>query len=157
MGTEGEGLAGELRGKRWRFEGVASSTRLDRQREKITEGALRAVARTGHVDLVVAHQERDVVVGQIEACELEGGVLRVRGRLQAESPGAEEVRQRLQRGEKLGLSLGGKVNRAHWGWDENTEGPVRHLDEVSVEHVAVCRAQEAVNPDVRVRLVEDEG
>jgi len=48
------------------------------------------------------------------------------------------------------------VTRAHWGWDENTEGPVRHLDDVAVEHVAVCRAEHAVNPDVRVRLVEGE-
>ncbi len=73
-----------------------------------------------------------------------------------DAPEARELRQRLARGEKLGLSLGGKVSRAHWGWDENTEGPVRHLDEVAVEHVAVCRAEQAVNPDVRVRLAEGE-
>jgi len=149
-------LADEATEKAWRFEGVASSTTLDRQREKVTEGALREVARTGPVDLVAAHHQRGQVVGRIEACEVEGGLLRVRGRLDRAAPGAEQLRERLERGEQLGLSLGGKVRQAHWGYDADTEGPVRHLDEVTVEHVAVCRAQEAVNPDVRVRLVEGE-
>jgi HK97 family phage prohead protease len=154
MGTEGEAPGCGTAAKQWRFEGVASSSRLDRQREKISDEALRQVAASGPVDLVVAHQEREVVVGRIEQCELQDGLLRVRGRLRAEAPGAEQLRARLERGEKLGLSLGGKVRRAHWGWDRDTEGPVRLLDEVTVEHVAVCRAQEAINPDVRVKLVE---
>ncbi len=149
-------MADETTAAEWQFEGVASSTRLDRQREKISKGALRQVAQRGPVDLVAAHSEREVVVGRIETCEVEGELLRVRGRLRVDAPEARELRQRLARGEKLGLSLGGKVSRAHWGWDENTEGPVRHLDEVAVEHVAVCRAEQAVNPDVRVRLAEGE-
>ena len=153
MGLEGDGTT-ETRevDHAWQFEGVASSTAVDRQREKMSAEALDEVARRGGVDLVVAHQGAGDVVGRIEECRVEGGVLRVRGSLRGDKGPAVQLRERLRRGEQLGLSLGGKVTRAHWGWDGQVEGPVRHLDEVWVEHVAVCPAEQAVNPDAWVRL-----
>ena len=149
------GIAGETpapREKEWEFEGVASSSRLDRQREKMTAAALETAAGAGEVELVLAHRGSDNVVGVVRERWIEDGKLRVRGTLREGDAAAEELQQRMARGEKLGLSLGGKVTGAHWGYDRETEGPVRHLDGVKVEHVAVCRAETAVNPDAWVGL-----
>lgn len=165
MGIEGQDVRAEVaseaengvttaaRGE-WAFEGVASSTTLDRERETVTREALEGVAREGALDLVVAHQRRPEVVGRIEQCEVDGEVLRVRGTLRPDEPAAAELRERLAAGERLGLSLGGKVRRSHWGWHRESEGAVKHLDEVAVSHVAVCEPEAAINPDVWVETVE---
>lgn len=135
----------------WQFEGVASSTRVDRQGEMLTAEAL-AEAEVAGVALVATHQRRTEVLGLVEECAVDGAVLRVRGQLLADAPGARELRERLATEGRLGLSLGGKVARAHMGWSAEREGPVRHLDEVRVEHVAVCGPGEAVNPDAWIAL-----
>jgi len=140
----------------WEFEGVASSTRLDRQREKMTAQALEAAVGEGEVELVLAHRGCDSVVGVVRERWIEDDTLRVRGTLRGDDAAARELQRRMEGGERFGLSLGGKVTKAHWGYDADTEGPVRHLDEVCVEHVAVCRPETAVNPDAWVGLLDSE-
>ncbi len=135
------------------FEGVASSTCVDRQGDKLSEEALRRVAQSGPVKLVLAHQGQAEVVGRIEQWQLKGNKLYVQGTLQPQNAQAQALVHRLRNGERLGLSLGGRIKRWRWGWDAHREGPVRYLEEIVVEHVAVCRAAEAVNPDVRLRLL----
>lgn len=148
--TDDPGGSGAHATGEWEFEGVASSGRLDRQREKMTAAALEAAAGESEIELVLAHHGTGDVVGVVRKRWVEQGKLRVRGALRGDDPAAQELRRRMERGERFGLSLGGKVTKAHWGYDRETEGPVRHLDEVKVEHVAVCRPEAAVNSEAWV-------
>jgi len=139
-----------------RFEGVASSTGVDRHGDKLSEEALRHVAQSGPCKLVWTHRKKAEEVGRIEQWQLQGNKLYVQGTLQPQNPQAQALVRRLRNGERLGLSLGGRIKRWRWGWDAHREGPVRYLEEIVVEHVAVCRAAEAVNPDVRLWLLPPE-
>lgn len=124
-----------------RFCGVASSTALDRQREQMTEGALEGMGRLEGLELRAGHRG-EKRVGMVEEGWVEEGVLRVRGVIEDEG-----LAERVRRGERLALSVGGKVRAASWGWRGDAEGPVRMIEGVELEHVAVCRREEAVNPD----------
>lgn len=144
----------------WRFEGVASTGAVDRQREKMTVRALEGMGEAGEVELRVGHRpvgHRAARVGMVEEWRVEGEVVRVRGRLE-EGAEAERIVERLRRGGRLGLSVGGKVTAAQWGWSAECEGPVRLIEEVELTHVAVCERDEAVNPEAwfEVREMEAE-
>jgi hypothetical protein len=49
------------------------------------------------------------------------------------------------------------VKQAHWELDNEARDLVRVIDEVEVDHVAVCSPQQAVNPRTCLRAVEGEG
>ncbi|MEN6545174.1 MAG: hypothetical protein ABFE07_03955 [Armatimonadia bacterium] len=140
-------------GAGWVFEGVASTGAVDRQREKMTAGALGRMGEAGEVELRVGH--RAAKVGVVEEWRVEGEVVRVRGRLDGGDEAARIV-ERARRGERLGLSVGGKVTAARWGWTAECEGPVRLIEDVELTHVAVCERDEAVNPEAWIEVRETE-
>jgi len=134
-----------------RFEGVASSTAVDREGERLTAEALQQVAERVPIPLTTGHGERAVVIGQVEEGWVEAGRLHVRGRLDAEKGAARALARDLRLGARRCLSLGGRALAAQ---AEISEGRVvRRLEAVEVDHVAVCQPQEARNQETVVRLV----
>ena len=135
------------------FEGVASSTSLDRQRERMTEKAIAKMTQYEGIELLPAHSSSLRELGRIEECWVDNSEFRVRGRFDRENPEARRLFQRLQSGERFGLSVGGKVTGAFWAWDEEVGGPVKYIDDVALDHVALCGSREAVNPDTYLSVL----
>ena len=134
----------------WRFEGVAATGLLDRQGERLTPAALGRMARQHLVELRSGH--RAGKIGVVDECWVQGDEVWVRGRLEGQSAEAGRIYTRLKRGERLALSVGGKVTGARWTWDEGLGRAVRLIEDVELEHVAVCQPEAAVNPGTWVGL-----
>lgn len=134
-----------------RFEGVASSTAVDRQGERLTAEALRKVADGGPVPLKTGHGAHAKVIGLVEEGWVEDGKLYVRGKLDPESGAARVLARDLRLGARRCLSLGGRTLEAR---TETEKGrAVRRLEAVEVDHVAVCQPREARNEETVVRIV----
>ncbi len=134
-------------GEMW-FEGVASSTRLDRQHERMTPNAIQKMA--GHVglDLLPSHKAGPLEeLGRVDEAWVDNDQFRVAGRLDSSSPRARRLFEKVAEGRTYGLSVGGRVTKAFWRYDDEAGRQVRHIDDVELDHVAVCRADEAANPD----------
>jgi cell division septum initiation protein DivIVA len=86
-------------------------------------------------------------LGQIEKAWVDNDQFRVSGTLDADSEEAQRLYQRLQAGKRYGLSVGGRVLKAHWEHDEEAGRTVKHIDDVELDHIALCRPSEAANPD----------
>jgi len=82
-----------------RFEGVAASTSLDRQDERLTSD------------------------------------------------------EKLKQYKQYGLSVGGRVLSAHREFDAEAGKHVKYIDDVELDHIAVCRPSMAVNPDTYLRVL----
>lgn len=141
--------AGEL----W-FEGVASSTRLDRQQERMTPEAIRKMSEQSGIDLLPSHAAGPLEeLGVVEQTWVDNDQFRVAGRLDKSNPLAVRLFERIAAGRRYGLSVGGRVKRAHWEYEEQTGRRVRHIDDVELDHVAVCRPEQAANPDTYLSVM----
>jgi hypothetical protein len=130
------------------FEGVASSTRLDRQYERMTANAINKMAGQVGLDLLPSHQSGPLEeLGTVEQAWVENDQFRVAGRLDGANPRARRLFEKVAGGQRYGLSVGGRVTKAFWRHDPALGRQVRHIDDVELDHVAVCRAEEAANPD----------
>ncbi len=128
-------------------EGVASSTALDRQRERMTLAALSKMTHYQGIDLLPGHGAGPLeVLGTVEDVWLDDDQCRIVGKLDDEYPPAERLFKRLEEGKDFGLSVGGKVIAAHWERDDKLGKQIRVIDDVHLDHVAVCRATAAANP-----------
>lgn len=130
------------------FEGVASSTRLDRQYERMTANAINKMAGQVGLDLLPSHQSGPLEeLGTVEQAWVDNDQFRVAGRLDGANPRARRLFEKVAGGRRYGLSVGGRVTKAFWRHDPVLGRQVRHIDDVELDHVAVCRAEEAANPD----------
>jgi HK97 family phage prohead protease len=144
-----EDAAGELR-----FEGVASSTRLDRQQERMTANAIRKMAAQSGLDLLPSHRAGALEeLGVVEEAWVDNESFRVAGRLDRSNPQAQRLFDQVTGGRRYGLSVGGRVTKEFWKWDEEAGRQVRHIDDVELDHVAVCRPEAAANPDTYLRTL----
>lgn len=140
-------------GRMW-FEGVASSTRLDRQRERMTAQALEKMAQFRGLELLPSHKAGPLeMLGTVQECWADDSSFRVAGILEEENPQARILFKRVQAGRGYGLSVGGRVTRAHWGFDERAGGQVRLIDDVELDHIALCRPEQAANPDTYLAVL----
>lgn len=131
-----------------RFEGVASSTSLDRQAERLTIAAMEKMRRYEGLDLLPSHKAGALEeLGTIDHCWIDNSQLRIEGSLEPANPKALLLFKRLQEGHEYGLSIGGTVLRAHWEEDRELGRAVKYIDDVVLDHVAVCRSGHAANPD----------
>ncbi|MGI5819953.1 MAG: hypothetical protein ACOX9R_17860 [Armatimonadota bacterium] len=131
-----------------RFEGVASSTRLDRQHERMTPNAIRKMATQTGLDLLPSHRSGPLdELGTVEEAWVDNDQFRVAGRLDGGNPRSRRLFEKVAGGRRYGLSVGGRVTKAFWRHDPELGRQVRHIDDVELDHVAVCRADEAANPD----------
>ncbi|MCE5216929.1 HK97 family phage prohead protease [bacterium] len=157
----------------WRFEGLAASTRIDRQHERLGHRALESMVRRlrGETEggsahrgggrrpaLTLGHQGRDrTVLGVVEESWVDEEGLHVRGRLDRGHAEAKSVYENLRHGGEYGLSVGGRVTAAHRVYDESAGEVIRVIDDVTLDHVAVCKPEQAANPATYLRALEKEG
>jgi hypothetical protein len=140
-------------GQMW-FEGIASSTSVDKQNERMTERAIRKMASCTGIDLLPSHdagplQELGVVT---ETC-VDNQKLRVAGLLDPDNPDAVRFFRKAQSGRPYQLSVGGRVKSAFWQFDPALSKHVKHIDDVELDHIAVCRAGRAANPDTYLTVM----
>jgi len=134
-------------GEMW-FEGVASSTSLDRQHERMTPNAINKMAGQVGLDLLPSHKSGPLEeLGSVEQAWVDNDQFRVAGRLDATNPRSRRLFEKVASGRRYGLSVGGRVTKAFWQHDPEVGRQVRHIDDVALDHVAVCRADQAANPD----------
>ncbi len=134
-------------GQMW-VEGVASSTSLDRQRERMTRKAIAKMQQYQGIDLLPSHQAGPLEeLGTVEQCWADNDSFRLKARLDESSPQAMRLFKRLAEGRQYSLSVGGRVTGAYWDFDPEAGARIRHIDDVTLDHVAVCRPQQAANPD----------
>jgi methyl-accepting chemotaxis protein len=134
-------------GEMW-FEGVASSTSLDRQHERMTTKAINKMAGQVGLDLLPSHKSGPLEeLGTVEQAWGDNDQFRVAGRLDATNPRSQRLFKKVAEGRRYGLSVGGRVTKAFWQHDAEAGRQVRHIDDVELDHVAVCRADQAANPD----------
>lgn len=130
------------------FEGVASSTRLDRQHERMTPNAIQKMAGQVGLDLLPSHRSGPLEeLGTVEEAWADNDQFRIAGRLDGASPRARRLFEKVATGRRYALSVGGRVTKAFWRYDPEAGRQVRHIDDVELDHVAVCRPEQAANPD----------
>jgi hypothetical protein len=144
--------AWEDAGGQMRFLGVASSTGLDRQGDRMTPAALHSMAATapGIPLLSDHHATPGHALGVVETGWTDGQTFRVAGTLHSGSPEAWVLMKRLQAGHRYGLSVGGRILQAEPVHEDAVAGPVRQIHQVALEHLALCAPEEAVNPEARL-------
>lgn len=141
--------AGEL----W-FEGVASSTSLDRQQERMTANAIRKMGEQRGIELLPSHSAGPIEeLGVVEETWVSNDQFRVAGRLDKSNQTAVRLFDRIAAGRAYGLSVGGRVRKAYWAYDDEAGRMVRHIDDVELDHVAVCRPETAANPDTYLSVM----
>ncbi len=140
-------------GDMW-FEGVASSTSLDKQQERMTQKAIEGMSKQVGVPLLPSHNAGALDdLGTAEECWADNEQFRVAGRLDKHNPEAHRLFEKVMSGKQYGLSVGGRVKKAFWRHDEEARALVRHIDEVELSHVAVCRPEQAANPDTYLAVL----
>ncbi len=131
-----------------RFEGVAASTSLDRQDERLTPEAMKVMAERACIELLPTHNAGVLEeLGMVEKCWVDNDQFRVVGSLDLTNPEAMRLYEKLKQGKQYGLSVGGRVLKAHYETDEESGRQVKYIDDVELDHIAVCRPSSAVNPD----------
>lgn len=131
-----------------RFEGVAASTSLDRQHERMTPEAIAKMEAYTNLDLLPSHRAGALSeLGQIEKCWVDNDQFRISGALDGTSGEARRLYEKLRAGKSYGLSVGGRVLKAHWDYDEEAGRKVKYIDDVALDHIALCRPSQAANPD----------
>lgn len=144
-----ESESGELR-----FEGVASSTALDKQRERMSQRAIESMSHQTGLDLLPSHDAGPLrELGAVEECWVDNEQFRIGGRLDASNPEVYRLQERLNAGKQYGLSVGGRVTAAHWEFDQEAGETIRIIDDVVLDHVALCRPGMAANPDAYLAVM----
>jgi len=106
------------------------------------------------IPLLPHHQASpDQALGTVETGWTDGQSFRVAGTLKLGSPDAWALMKSIQAGKSYALSVGGRVLQAFWGYDDAVAGPVRFIEEVELDHLALCQPEEAVNPETGVTPV----
>ena len=137
-----------------RFEGVASSTSLDRQGERLTPEAIEKMQQYSGIDLLPSHNAGVLQeLGIVEKCWVDNNQFRVAGCLDPGNLEAARLHEKLKAGKQYGLSIGGRVLKAHWAFDANAGRQVKYIDDVSLERIIVCRPTQAANPDTYLRVM----
>ncbi len=140
-------------GEMW-FEGVASSTRLDKQQERMTPNAIKKMGEQTGIDLLPSHSAGALEeLGVVEDTWVDNDQFRIAGRLDGNSPEARRLFEKVAAGRPYALSVGGHVRQAYWEFDDDAGKPVRHIDDVALDHVAVCRPDAAANPDTYLSVI----
>lgn len=140
-------------GEMW-FEGVASSTSIDKTNERMTEKAVAKMATCAGIDLLPSHTAGPMdELGTITEAQVDNEKLRVCGKLDADNPEAIRFFRKCVAGKAYQLSVGGRVKQAHWAFDDDAKKSIKHIDDVELDHVALCRPGRAANPDTYLAVM----
>lgn len=136
------------------FEGVAASTTLDRQNERMTPEAIEKMQGYSDIDLLPSHKAGALdELGTVKECRADNDRFRVSGVLDADNAEAQRLFQKVQSGRRYGLSVGGRVLKAHWEYDPEAKKQVKYIDDVALDHIALCRPEQAANPDTYLTVL----
>jgi HK97 family phage prohead protease len=135
------------------FEGVASSTSVDRQQERMSLEAMEQMAQCQGLPVLCSHRKRQKALGTVTECWVDEHLFRVQGKLDRDNPETQKLYERLQQGERVCLSVGGRVQQASLVWDDETGRQVRQIEGVTLDHVAVCSPEAAANPDTYLTVL----
>lgn len=124
------------------IEGIASTTNVDHDKERMSKEALYAMESTINkegVPLRVEHQkEGDAIIGRVfKAWVDERNQLHVRARLDKSHTVSKILHDSMKQGLKMGLSVGGIVKRALREFSDSTGGYVKTFYDVALQEVSV--------------------
>lgn len=123
--------------------GIASTTSIDRDEERMSEKALKQMVDTIKsigVNLFGNHEHNwENTLGVIKDASLLGNQVEVKIDLDdpATNPKIPMLLNKLKRGIMLGLSVGGNVTNYKWDYDRSVGKKVKVLDEVNIYEVSV--------------------
>lgn len=130
-------------------EGVASSTALDKQSERVSKEGIELFAYHPPVELFNTHQPK---AGEELGATLKHAIgddmeFRIVAELYPDVPQAAKIWERMQAGAQYGLSFGGTIEKAHWEYDKEAGKSIRILDAVNLDHIMITRPGKEANPD----------
>lgn len=148
----------------WAFRGVASTTSLDRQGERMTEKAIADFkeqikpSNRKSVPLCAGTDHKAVManvlaeIGKIEEVGGDGGTLEIYGRLDPDHPYSKTLANRLQEIDNppdWKLSIGGNIPPGGKSmlWDMDLGQNVVEINKIDLDHIFLCRGRAAVNQD----------
>jgi hypothetical protein len=148
----------------WAFRGVASTTSIDRQGERMTEKAIADFkeqikpSNRKSVPLCAGTDHKSVManvlaeIGKIEEVGGDDGTLEIYGRLDPDHPYSKTLANRLQEIDNppdWKLSIGGNIPPGGKSmlWDIDLGQHVVEISKIDLDHIFLCRGRAAVNQD----------
>lgn len=133
------------------LEGIASTTAVDYQNERITLRCLKTMEsqiREKGMNLFLDHQHTiDKIAGIITDCKVDSDKLIVQARTTG-TPNGLLLAQLAKDGVKIGLSVGGKIRVAEQGYDAKTGKNIANIDDVILHEISAVGI--AANPETSV-------
>lgn len=123
--------------------GIASSMRVDRDDERMSKEALSMMAeeiKRNGVNLFVDHEHKiDNIVGTVKNAEIVDERLMI-GVVMDDpetNPRVSSIFNKLKKGIKLGLSVGGNVTGFKWEHDRALGKKIKVLDKVNIYEISI--------------------
>ncbi len=125
--------AEEVDGKLY-LAGVASTTDVDKHRERMSASALADMAKTAvGVPLTNSHaNELENQIGTVTEAVVEGDKLAIKAEVDAEDPAAVRLFKKVQKGFKAAFSVGGKITSDRPALEKGTQ---RVITGVVLDHI----------------------
>jgi len=133
------------------LEGVASTTSVDYQNERVTLRCLKTMEsqiKEKGMNLFLDHQHTiDKISGAITDCKVTDKELIIQARTTG-TPNGQLLAQLVKDGVKVGLSVGGKIKVAEQTYDRETGKNVANIDDVILHEISAVGI--AANPDTNI-------
>jgi phage head maturation protease len=129
--------AGEADGKRY-LEGVASTTDLDAQHERMSGNALAEMLKTAvGLPLTTSHtNELKDEIGEIVEATIDGDKFVIKAEVYEDDVDALKAWRSIKRGRKVGFSVGGSITAAR---DSVQKGCKRIIEAVALDHIMLTK------------------
>jgi phage head maturation protease len=127
------------------LSGVASTTGIDKQFEVMSANALKSmVETTSIIPIVTSHNaEAKDVIGEVTAHSIDAeGRYVIKAELDRNDPDAVRLFKQVQKGHRIGFSVGGRILSAKPGVNKSVK---RVIDKVELDHIMITRRP--VNPE----------
>jgi hypothetical protein len=106
------------------------------------------------IDLLPSHRAGPLEeLGTVEETLADNDTFRVAGRLDGTNPEARRLFEKVAAGRPYQLSVGGRVLKAFWADDDDFGKRIKHIDDVTLDHIALCRPGQAANPDTYLHVM----
>jgi HK97 family phage prohead protease len=124
--------------------GVASTTNIDHDNERMSDGALSSMVNVVNekgVPLRIEHNKSDsAIVGKVFKSWLDDrGAMWIKAEIDTSHPAGPILYQSLKNGTKLGFSVGGKVKKAIKEFSEKTGKLVKTFYDVFLDEVSITQ------------------
>ena len=136
-------------------EGIASDPTIDRDSERFSEKAIEKMCKSineGNVQIRVEHENKFYTKVGIwkEASVDKDYRLHVKGEIDTELSLGKDVEVLLNRGEKLELSVGGRVLEAVWEYAKEVERNIKVYKDVVLEEISILLTPSNYNTSLSV-------